>query len=102
MKKLLAITGALLIAYLILTAIVMDGASAPAANTAEYTADQTAGGYVVADHNGRVAVFMDGRLIKSTDTPTASLPKADRVRLEQGIEVLSEKELKLILEDLCS
>ena len=102
MKKLLLITGAVLAAYLILTAVISDGSNPPVAETAAYTETLHEGGYTVAEYDGRVALFHSGKPYLITDTPVASLPKADRVRLAEGIDVYSEKELKSILEDYCS
>lgn len=102
MKKLLAITGAVLIAYVILTSVINQDASAPAvfsAQSAESTADP---GYTVTAYEGRVAVFRGDTLLRLTDTPVEALPKADRARLYDGIAVDSDKELKILLEDLCS
>ena len=102
MKKLLAVTGAILISYVILTSAVANEAAAPSAGEADNVAVEADDGYTVADHEGRVAVYRAGRLYRLTDTPTASLPKSDRLKLERGIRVDSDKELKSILEDYCS
>lgn len=102
MKKLLAITGAVLIAYVILTSVITQDASAPAAVSAHSAEEPTESGYTVTVYDGRVAVYQGDTLLRLTDTPVDSLPKADRVRLYDGITVNSDKELKTILEDFCS
>lgn len=102
LKKLLAITGAVLISYVILTSVMTGDASAPAAVSAHSAEEPTESGYTVAAHDGRVAIFRGDILLRVTDTPIESLPKADRVRLYDGITVDSEKELKRMIEDLCS
>lgn len=102
MKKLLAITGAALIAYVILTSVMSGDSSAPAAVSAQSARETVAQSYTVAAYDGRVAVYLGDTLLRVTDTPVDSLPKADRVRLYDGIAVNSEKELKRMLEDLCS
>ncbi len=102
MKKMFAVIGAVLIAYVILTSVMTGDASAPAAAGAHSTEEPTEQGYTVAVHEGRVAVFRGDTLLRLTDTPVDALPKADRVRLYEGISVNSDKELKLLLEDYCS
>ena len=101
MKRLILITAAILAVYLILTIVITDQSDIPETQTVSQTAD-TADGYTVSVLDGRIAVFRAGELCYSTDTPVASLPKADRTRLEKGIKVDSEKELKTLLEDYCS
>ena len=101
MKKLLLITGAVLIAYLLLmTAAPGSGAHEIAAADSASIASDT--GYIVTAEQGRIVVYQGAELYLSTDTPVASLPKADRTKLERGIYVYSQKELKPLLEDLCS
>jgi len=101
-KKLLGVTGAILAVYLLLTATVAPPASAPEA--AAYMAVQEAdsGAWQIREYEGKVTVFRSGKPILRTDTRVSELPKADRSRLVQGIDVYSQKELKRILEDLCS
>lgn len=98
MKKLLLITGAILIAYVILTAVMTPAVATPAAVSAE----KTESGYLIAESEGRIAVYRDGGLVLRTDTKLSDLPKSDAARLREGIEVNSMKELKRLLEDYCS
>ncbi len=98
MKKLLAITGVILVIYLLASVTL----TPPPAVTGEAASVQRRPLYTVREYEGYVAVFPDGGKPKLTDTAAASLPKSDRIRLEKGIEIFSEKELKELLEDLCS
>ena len=67
------------------------------------TAQEADGGaWLIREDGGEVAVFRGSEPVLHTDTRVADLPKADRVRLTQGITVYSDEELKRILEDLCS
>ena len=58
--------------------------------------------YLIGVYEDRVAVFSGGDLMLKTDTQVSSLPKADRKRLELGIQVDSEEELKALMQDYCS
>lgn len=102
LKKLLLITGAILIAYLILVTVISADVAAPAAQAADSLGLSQDEGYVLRSVDGCLSVFRDGELCLKTDTQVAALPKADRVRLEEGIYVYSAKELKKLLEDYCS
>ena len=101
MKRLLLITGVLLIAY-----VVMMSALSPSASSYEEIPDETAvteaDEYIVLDENGRVAVTLNGALYLRTDTVVASLPKADRTKLKKGIVLTDKAALKKLLEDYCS
>lgn len=102
MKKLIMITGAILILYLVVMTAVTPAATTPSATTVtteESTADN---GYIIGISEGRVTVFRDGDIAIRTDTQLSDLPKSDRVKLEEGIHVDSLKELKERLEDYCS
>ena len=99
MKRLIVITGVILVVYLVLVTVVTQEADAPAAVGVQQA---TESGYRIGASEGRVAVFRDGNLYLRTDTTLSSLPKSDRNRLEQGINVDSLKELKSLLEDYCS
>ena len=101
-KKLLGITGAIMGVYLLLTATAAPPASAPEAAAYQAVREADSGAWRIGEYEGNVAVFKDGEPILRTDTRVADLPKADRSSLVQGIDVYSQKELKRILEDLCS
>ena len=101
-KKLLGITGAILAVYLLLTATVAPPASAPEAAAYQAVREADSGAWRIGEYEGTVTVFRVGEPILRTDTRVADLPKSDRSRLAKGIDVYSQKELKRILEDLCS
>ena len=98
MKKLILITGAILTAYLLLIYF----ATPFAAPSYEAAAQPYLPAYTVAESDGRVAVFKDGEIFMTTDTPVSSLPKSDINRLQKGIPVPDQRELKKLLQDLCS
>ncbi len=61
--------------------------------------------YIVKDFNGNIAVFTKNatsRPFKITDVYTKRLPMKDQLILKKGIEVETQNELNLLLEDLCS
>ena len=58
--------------------------------------------YTVKAHDGRIGIFKDGSLTYIIDVYTNTLPKTDRVLLEEGIVVYSEGELYNIIEDYTS
>ena len=99
MKRLLAVTGVILVAYILLSGYLLPRGGASDTSAA---GQETVVVYTVREYRGRVAVYRDGGLTRQTDTAVASLPKSDRVRLQNGIDVYSEKELKALMEDLCS
>lgn len=100
MKKLIAVVGIILIGYVIFSATAggMRGAAADAGPRGEES-DTV---YVMREENGRVVVYRNDTIYLSTDTQVSSLPKNDRVKLEKGITVFSEEELKRLVEDYCS
>lgn len=102
MKKLIMITGIILIVYLIIVTVIVQPAASPSAGTV--SAEESVGdsGYLIGISDGRVTVFRDGKVIVRTDTQLSDLPKSDRVRLEEGIHIDSLKELKERLQDYCS
>lgn len=102
MKKLILITGAVLIAYLLLVTVVTQEAQAPATAGVQTQSAKDEKEYRIGAADGRVAVFRNGELYLKTDTVLSSLPKSDRNRLEEGIDIDSLKELKERLQDYCS
>lgn len=103
MKKLVGITG------LILIACVCIGTAAsppPAESTAAATAAATEAmqGYVIGDSGGNIAVFVPGEAapVMVTQTRTDALPRPDSRRVKEGIAVTDSRELKRLLEDFCS
>ena len=101
-KKLLAVTGAVLAVYLLITFTISPPASAPEAAAYQAVAEADNGAWQIREYEGTVTVFRGDMPVLRTETRVADLPKADRSRLASGIDVYSQKELKRILEDLCS
>ena len=104
MKKLLLITGVLLIAYVVMMSALspsakVQKADAPATAAYEETVRDV---YTVVDENGRISVLLNGEVYLRTDTVVSSLPKADQMKLKKGITVYDKAQLKKLLEDYCS
>lgn len=102
MKKLIVITGIILIGYLLLITFASQQTQVPAAVSAQAEQLVAEKEYKIGVSDGRVAVFHNGKLYLKTETMLSSLPKSDRKRIEKGIEFDSLKELKLLLQDYCS
>ena len=107
MKKLvlIVVTGAILISCVLISSIM--GGSAEKNAAAEPSAQsetKAESRYVLSSQNGRLVVFKDGgdKPFLVTDTFVNSLPKSDRIRLENGVEVEGERELQKAIEDYCS
>ena len=59
--------------------------------------------YIVCEYNEKIAVFdTEGKLIKTLDIYTKTLPKADQALLREGIKLTSEEELTALIEDYSS
>ena len=103
MKKLIliAVTGAVLISSVLIGSFAA-GSAAVSDTAASRTAEEKA--YVISVDSGRVAVFRDGedKPFMVTDTFVNSLPKTDRLELENGVRVSGERELRQAIEDYCS
>lgn len=102
MKKLIVIALIVAAVYFALNILISPQADAPVAASASAHATESQEGFRIGVADDRVAVFRDGALYIKTETLVSSLPKSDRVRIEQGIPVSSVKELKEFLEDFCS
>ena len=101
-KKLILITGAILLLYLVVMSSVAPAATTPSATVVPTQESTAENGYIIGISEGRVTVFKDGEMMLRTDTQLSDLPKSDRVRLEEGVHIDSLKELKERLEDYCS
>ena len=103
MKKLIliAVTGAVLISRVLIGSFAA-GSAAVSDTAASRTEEEKA--YVISVDSGRVAVFRDGedKPFMVTDTFVNSLPKTDRLELENGVRVSGERELRKAIEDYCS
>ena len=103
MKKLVAVTGMILISCVCVGSLyTQTGAARP--HTAVSAEETRAESYVIRDRNGKIAVFKSGSDVplKVTSTRTSTLPKPDIIRLKNGIYVQNKQELERILEDYCS
>lgn len=101
MKRLILITGVILIAYVVMTGALEPAAMPAAASDAAIGTTQSAGVYTLTEVDGKVAVLLDGALYIRTSVPVDVLPKSDRARLRQGVEFSSIAQMKRALEDYC-
>lgn len=102
MKRLILITGMILIACTVIQAL-----ASPRPATAQQVAAQQEDGekrFFLTEERGRLAVYRSGEAepYLVTDTVVNSLPRADRAAIRQGVEVQGEAELRRLLEDYCS
>lgn len=98
------LTGAAMLAFDAVSASVAPSVMINAAVEPSETQPASESGYVVKSAGGKVAVedVSTGKIVRTTDTRVASLPKKDRSELERGIVVKNKSELRSVLEDLCS
>ncbi len=105
MKKLVLITGIILMACLFTSVYAAPSASVKASVTAN-TEDksETVDIYIMKAENNRIVVYKKGEQVPyiETETLVSSLPKGDIMLLEKGIEIEGEKNLQKSLEDFCS
>ncbi len=103
MKKLIGITGAILIACVCVSSIFAPPVNADTEVLTSQSMAQTQC-YVIRSEQNRIVVYRLGEAQPyiTTDTFVSSLPKSDALALENGIEVDSEQKLRKILEDYCS
>lgn len=106
MKKLIGITGIILISCICISSLYTPVTSAKASPETESTAVVSAESqtYVLKSVNNRIVVYKKGEAspFLVTDSRTDHLPKSDILQLKNGIEVEGEKNLKRTLEDYCS
>lgn len=102
MKRLIGITGAFLLIYVIVTAAMTPAGEATVPTDPDGAADENAAVYTAREENDRIVIESGGGVVLRTDTGVSGLPKIDRLRLEEGITLYSDKELKAFLEDYCS
>ncbi len=105
MKKLVLITGIILMACLFTSVYAAPSASVKASVTTN-TEDksETVDIYIMKAENNRIVVYKKGEQVPyiETETLVSSLPKGDIMLLEKGIEIEGEKNLQKSLEDFCS
>lgn len=112
MKKLIAVTAVILLGCLFIGAFsATQDVKNDTKQTGIYNEKETAGQtaevnqvYVIKAENGRLTVYKKGEAkpYMQTDTYIKVLPKGDILRLEKGIEVTGDENLKRYLEDYCS
>ena len=102
MKKLVGITGIILICCVCIGAIYTPS---QAVNTEIQTvATESDEIYILKAEDNKIVVYKKGeeKPYIVTDTYINSLPKGDILRLNEGIEILGEKNLQKSLQDYCS
>lgn len=103
MKKLVGITGIILLICLMLSTFFVPVSSAQSVKTAN-NEQSIAEVYILKAENNRVVVYKKGESTPyiQTDTRCDMLPKGDVVYLEKGIELEGREALRKALEDYCS
>ncbi len=102
MKKLIAVTGVILIGCVFAGSLASPPAVADvSAVSAEKREEER---YLVKDCEGKIAVYRKGeqKPFMTTGTYTLSLPRSDSKKLQKGIEVAGKAALQRVLEDYCS
>ena len=107
MKKLMAITGSILLICIVITAVYApQGTAVPPAQEEMSQVSQTgtAEKYRLSVFERKVAAFENGKEypIYIGDVYVNSLPEADRQAMENGIAAADRKTLNRLIEDYCS
>ena len=107
MKKLMAITGSILLICLIITAVYApQGTAMPLEETkiSEISQESRTEKYRLSVYERKVAAFENGKdhPIYISDVYVKSLPETDRQLLEKGIYAADRKTLNRLIEDYCS
>ena len=107
MKKLMAITGSILLLCVIITSVYAPhGTAVPPEETeiSEMSKEAVKEKYRLSVYERKVAAFENGKdyPIYISDVYVNSLPETDRRLLEKGIYVSDRKSLNRLIEDYCS
>lgn len=111
MKKLILFTGIIVYVLFAVSVILDSPGTTQTSHALEVSATEPAETdvlpetlYIIKISDGKVAVEDNrtGELITRTDTLVSLLPRSDRKQLKKGIAASSEREVRIILEDLCS
>lgn len=109
MKKLIGVTGVILIACICISSLYAMPTSAQTSTVSTATASVTptaenGENYIIKSENNVIVVYKTGENTPCivTETRTDNLPKGDILRLKSGVEVQGENNLKKLLEDYCS
>ena len=102
MKRLIGITGVILLTYTVLSATLAPAESRVSAADPQTAATENTAAFTAREADGRIVICVGNRELFRTDTEVSSLPKIDRLRLREGIDFYSAEELKQFIEDYCS
>lgn len=106
MKRIICITGIILIACVITGAVVEESTVTDVKYTLTSRTENTESIpiYVIKEENGLLTVYRKGEdsPYMTTETQISNLPKSDMDILKKGIEVYGETQLRKALEDYCS
>ncbi len=105
MKRLVTITGAILMVCLVLSSFFVPVSSAQNTTTVQTAAEAPEKEiFIVKAEDNRIVVYKKGEDTPyiQTDTRCDLLPKGDVVYLEKGIELEGRESLRKALEDYCS
>lgn len=109
MKKIVGLTGVILIACMMISSLFapVNSAENPSA-TSDYSVSQNNGttecDYIIKAEKGYIVVYKKGedKAYLTTDCRVSNLPKGDALYLEKGIEIKGKENLMRALEDYCS
>lgn len=106
MKKIICITGIILIACVITGAVIEENSVTSFAQTEPYSTAVTESTpiYIIKAENGLLTVYRKGETSPylTTQTHISNLPESDKNILKKGIEIQGETQLRKSLEDYCS
>ena len=106
MKRIICMTGIILIACVITGAVIEENSITSFENTEIYSTAVTESTpvYIIKAENGLLTVYRKGEASPyiTTQTQVSNLPESDKNNLEKGIEIHGETQLRKSLEDYCS
>lgn len=112
MKKIVGLTGVILIACMMISSLFAPVNSAENTSaTSDYSVSQNNGttegdyiDYIIKAEKGYIVVYKKGedKAYLTTDCRVSNLPKGDALYLEKGIEIKGKENLMRALEDYCS
>ena len=109
MKKIVGLTGVILIACMMISSLFAPVNSAENTSaTSNYSSSQnngtTEGDYIIKAEKGYIVVYKKGedKAYLTTDCRVSNRPKGDALYLEKGIEIKGKENLMRALEHYCS
>ena len=101
MKKIVGLTGVILIACMMISSLFApvnsaENTSATSNYSSSQNNDTTEGDYIIKAEKGYIVAYL------TTDCRVSNLPKGDALYLEKGIEIKGKENLMRALEDYCS